>query len=95
MGVIKGSFSIGKYLLVFGLGIFVGYSYRKFIEADDRYDVTRISRVPYLVDKVSKERLVILEDEFQVGSLEHRVEGILRDPNLVKSIENLRRRYEK
>lgn len=83
MGLWSGIIRLGTGALLF-LG---GYSYCRYVSQDSRYTIEREKERPYIVDKERRERLPIEEQLFQVGSLEHRVNGILHDPRLPKVLE--------
>ena len=69
---------------------FAGYSFCNYVHSDKRYCLTRLNNVPYRADKARKERLPIIEDKFQVGSLEYRLSGILIDQDLQQTLKKLK-----
>ena len=75
-----------------GLGflLFVaGYSFCRYVNSDDRYSIIRRDGEPYLYDRQHERGLPIIEKEFQIGSLEYRLEGILRDRRLALVLNTL------
>ena len=86
MGTLRVVGNIGLKMLVF----VAGYSFCRYVSRDSQYEVERYHNMPYLVDTVKNERLEINEETFQVGSLEHRVRGVLDDPMLPQVLEDVK-----
>ncbi len=80
-------FSIKAGLMV--LSFVAGYSYHLYLTRDERYSVERKNGESYLYDHQRDHGLPIHEKEFQVGSLEYRLEGILRDRSLPTVLNKL------
>ncbi len=75
-----------------GLGFIVfvaGYSFCRYVNNDERYSVVRRNNMPYLYDHHHDTGLPILEKEFQVGTLEYRLEGVLKDRTLPSVLQRL------
>jgi len=89
MGLIKGAVKLGIGVLLFA----GGYMFNSYVHGDERYSVQRVDDVPYLVDKRTERRLRISELSMQVGSLEHRLEGVLQDPRMAATLEQMEMRY--
>ncbi len=85
MGLWSGIIRLGSGALLF----FAGYSYCRYVSTDSRYTIERERGEPYVVDSVRKERLPIHEESFQIGSLEYRVRGLLHDPQLNKTLQEV------
>ncbi len=90
MGLIKGAVRLGIGALLF-VG---GYMFNSYVHGDERYSVQRVDDVPYLMDKRTERRLRIYEGSMQVGSLEHRLEGVLQDPRMTVALEQMEMRYQ-
>ena len=75
-----------------GLGallFFAGYSFCLYVHADERYSIQRKNGVAYLYDQMHDTSLAIDDKSFQVGTLEYRLEGILRDRRLPQVLATL------
>ena len=75
-----------------GLGflLFVaGYSFCRYVNNDHQYSIIRRDGKPYLYDHNHDRDLPLLEKEFQMGSLEYRLEGILHDRRLPAVLHKL------
>lgn len=75
-----------------GLGfiLFVaGYSFCRYVNSDERYSIVRRNSEPYLYDHHRDTGIPILEKEFQVGTLEYRLEGVLKDRTLPLVLQQL------
>lgn len=90
MGLIKALFKMKAYILLFG----AGYLVHGCVNSDEKYKIKRVEDAPYLVDKERDEKLRIYEGNFQVGSIEHRIKGLLAERNLVRSLKNLEKKLE-
>ena len=89
MGFLRIVGNIGLKMLVF----VAGYSFCRYVSRDDQYEIERHHGTPYLVDTTKDQRLPIDVETFQVGSLEYRVRGVLDDPQLPTTLEDIR--YDK
>ena len=85
MGLIKGLIRAKLYILAFA----AGYITHSCVSADERYSVKRIEHKPYLVDTSTNTKLRIFEPGFQTGSIEHRIRGLLAEPELKATLEEL------
>ncbi len=83
------SLSLSAKIGLIALSFFAGYSFCKYVDRDERYSVLRKDSSPYLYDNITAKMLRIHEQEFQVGSLEYRLEGVLRNRNLPVMLETL------
>lgn len=75
-----------------GLGfiLFVaGYAFCRYVYSDEQYSILRRGGEPYVYDHESRVSLAIDEKTFQVGSLEYRLEGVLRDRRLPGVLKTL------
>jgi hypothetical protein len=68
-----------------------GYSFCRYVHSDQRYTILRKNDIPYLYDRQLERSLPIDEQQFQVGTLEYRLEGVLKDRHLSKLMERLER----
>ena len=85
MGALSVSAKVGL-----GFVLFVaGYSFCRYVNSDERYSIARRNNEPYLYDHYRNTGLPILEKEFQVGSLEYRLEGVLKDRTLPSVLQTL------
>ncbi len=85
MGRIGGSVKIGIGFLVF----VAGYSFCRYVSGDERYSVLRRNGEPYLYDRNEEKSIAINEKEFQAGTLEYRLEGVLRDRRMPQILKKL------
>ena len=85
MGAVGGSVKIGIGFLLF----VAGYSFCRYVNNDERYSIFRRNSEPFLYDHREGKSLLINEKEFQLGTLEYRLEGILRDRHLSQVLNKL------
>ena len=72
---------------VLTIAFLAGYIAHSYIASDVRYNVQRSFGTPYLCDKKSKKRLEIFEQDFQVGSLEYRMQGLAKEPKFPRLLK--------
>ncbi len=84
-----GSFGMPARLGLGALLFVAGYSFCRYVNSDERYSLLRRKGDPYLYDGSQDQDLRIYEKEFQVGSLEYRLEGVLRDRRLPSMLKKL------
>lgn len=87
MKVINTSMKIGLGFLIF----VAGYSFCRYVNNDQRYSILRKNDNPYLHDRQVGRSLPIDQQQFQVGTLEYRLEGVLKDSRLSQLMEKLGR----
>jgi len=90
MGLLKSLLKLKFYVILFG----AGYVTHSCVAADERYKIKRIEHSPYLVDIVSGKELRIYSATAQVGSVEHRLRGLLKEKDLAQSLEALTKQLE-
>ena len=83
--IMQATFKVGTWFLFF----LAGYSFCRYVNDDVRYDIERRNGEAYLYDNVVEKVLPIDERNFQVGNLEYRLEGVLRDRRLPGVLEKL------
>lgn len=85
MGIIKSILKIKLYLVTF----LAGYLTHSCISSDKRYYVKRDQDRVYLVDRSINGSLEIDQTNFQLGSIEYRLLGLLEDQNTNRTLEKL------
>ena len=87
MKVINASMKMGLGFLIF----VAGYSFCRYVNNDERYTILRKNDAPYLYDRQLGRSLLIDQQQFQVGTLEYRLEGVLKDNRLSQLMQKLER----
>jgi hypothetical protein len=87
---IRASLKIGLGFVLF----LAGYSYCRYVHSDDRYSIFRRHGEPFVHDHQRGQSLPLLQDDFQMGSLEYRLEQVLNDERLPDVLAHLSGDYD-